>query len=158
MRPVSSVQALQSLLFQSTHPLRDATLEKRQISRYNVFQSTHPLRDATWYVVIDNEDNQISIHAPLTGCDVNSTDPSTLFGDFNPRTPYGMRRHVECLHEINVYFNPRTPYGMRPGAIDEWYGYCYFNPRTPYGMRLIMRMIKKNCTDFNPRTPYGMRP
>ena len=57
-------------LFQSTHPLRDATYTSEiQMMSADKFQSTHPLRDAT------HENNEsikaiiISIHAPLTGCD-----------------------------------------------------------------------------------------
>ena len=55
--------------FQSTHPLRDATMNFWRITGERIFQSTHPLRDAT------NDDLgrcavfQISIHAPLAGCD-----------------------------------------------------------------------------------------
>ena len=39
--------------------------------------------------------------------------PSQSTKNFNPRTPYGMRRyHVPTLKRI-MNFNPRTPYGMR---------------------------------------------
>ena len=34
-----------------------------------IFQSTHPLRDATMAKMTLTEQAQISIHAPLTGCD-----------------------------------------------------------------------------------------
>ena len=84
----------------------------------------------------------ISIHAPLTGCDktltlmhflvmqFQSTHPlrdatSGWFGDlwhlrnFNPRTPYGMRRfRIHNFDNRSTYFNPRTPYGMR---LYMWY-------------------------------------
>ena len=78
--------------FQSTHPLRDATLMLPSVTQIlGVFQSTHPLRDATMALEIIEE----------------------YYRDFNPRTPYGMR-HV-CFINLNpiIYFNPRTPYGMR---------------------------------------------
>ena len=60
-----------NFVFQSTHPLRDATYDKfvKQQKRRQ-FQSTHPLRDATGNT------------APLL---------DTL-SNFNPRTPYGMRQ------------------------------------------------------------------
>ena len=79
--------------FQSTHPLRDATLGYTAKSGVdNIFQSTHPLRDATHgrYYRLQHD------------------------RDFNPRTPYGMRH---CCYGRSTYrrnFNPRTPYGMRP--------------------------------------------
>ena len=60
-----------SYLFQSTHPLRDATMYKiKTIRKFEQFQSTHPLRDATvtyCFNIVNSLD--ISIHAPLTGCD-----------------------------------------------------------------------------------------
>ena len=59
-------------LFQSTHPLRDATDRiGTRIEFVNKFQSTHPLRDATKQEFHKLGDNTISIHAPLTGCDVH---------------------------------------------------------------------------------------
>ena len=38
---------------------------------------------------------KISIHAPLTGCDVEDFMVKCILEDFNPRTPYGMRRLSE---------------------------------------------------------------
>ena len=70
MRRISVEEVMQITKFQSTHPLRDATFLACGSSTKMLFQSTHPLRDAT------NCDNDyinkvnISIHAPLTGCDV----------------------------------------------------------------------------------------
>ena len=78
------------------------------------FQSTHPSRGATYMQKVANQLQIISIHAPLTGCDYlkghedgysaifQSTHPSRgatscrtwrlpRFGDFNPRTPHGVR-------------------------------------------------------------------
>ena len=56
-----------------------------------IFQSTHPLRDATYafrshYLLLI-----ISIHAPLTGCDRTYDTLNYSLQYFNPRTPYGMR-------------------------------------------------------------------
>ena len=57
-------------LFQSTHPLRGATLCgglcRRQLLK---FQSTHPLRGATALKKCMARSPEISIHAPLAGCD-----------------------------------------------------------------------------------------
>ena len=100
--------------FQSTHPLRGATGGRGQTSTRRKFQSTHPLRGATQ--IADNlymfED--ISIHAPLAGCDgLLALHPETD-ADFNPRTPRGVRRSDLTLALILVHFNPRTPCGVRP--------------------------------------------
>ena len=61
--------------FQSTHPLRDATFQTpKKPHKYRRFQSTHPLRDATLRDIANYlEDVSISIHAPLTGCDYDTT-------------------------------------------------------------------------------------
>ena len=40
----------------------------------------------------DDSTKGISIHAPLTGCDISVGDYVFGKNDFNPRTPYGMRR------------------------------------------------------------------
>ena len=66
--------------FQSTHPLRDATQPTSlPHDTLNLFQSTHPLRDATQPLLSLDRMSQISIHAPLTGCD------SGMFGEVQNR-------------------------------------------------------------------------
>ena len=55
------------------------------------FQSTHPLRGATIMLPVFNRALAISIHAPLAGCDsaVSLVSPNSTH--FNPRTPCGVR-------------------------------------------------------------------
>ena len=149
------------IVFQSTHPLRDATFNSTSTTFMSFisihapltgcdtnkfifgtlsvgFQSTHPLRDATIYLILEEVFKEISIHAPLTGCDLNSTKlmfQKERFQSTHPLRDATLRfRFRFCL---SPYFNPRTPYGMRRLV------YClpalrvYFNPRTPYGMRRV---------------------
>ena len=69
MRLVQIFNRVCLAIFQSTHPLRDATaLLCSNFSGFK-FQSTHPLRDATQSVKHYPFTVDISIHAPLTGCD-----------------------------------------------------------------------------------------
>ena len=82
------------VIFQSTHPLRDATVMEFVVLKSIRFQSTHPLRDAT----------------KLKGAHIINYD------DFNPRTPYGMRQRGQPYANYSRNFNPRTPYGMRPAG------------------------------------------
>ena len=56
------------------------------------FQSTHPLRGATERYPLELVGADISIHAPLAGCD----------------------RHRRTHARHPPYFNPRTPCGVRP--------------------------------------------
>ena len=89
---IGSSHYLFSFLFQSTHPLRGATIPpgrwRCSCSNFNprtpcgvrlasaclpvrrrIFQSTHPLRGATSFSLGRSSLRHISIHAPLAGCD-----------------------------------------------------------------------------------------
>ena len=84
-------------VFQSTHPLRGATEEPNKDGSTKRFQSTHPLRGATRHVrglhahrsdfnprtpcgvrhggtIFITVVKDISIHAPLAGCDLDRVD------------------------------------------------------------------------------------
>ena len=58
-----------------------------------VFQSTHPLRGATQWEMPNEANWNISIHAPLAGCDKGNHPYTAHYQDFNPRTPCGVRLH-----------------------------------------------------------------
>ena len=60
-----------------------------------VFQSTHPLRGATIWTLHNCTPAGISIHAPLAGCDSRACRSSTTAFYFNPRTPCGVRRDAD---------------------------------------------------------------
>ena len=95
MRRVFFMLSSHHAIFQSTHPLRDATYLNLVMSLAETrFQSTHPLRDATWDVRHRQERQS----------------------NFNPRTPYGMRPLDPSEVARQTNFNPRTPYGMRQGG------------------------------------------
>ena len=55
------------------------------------FQSTHPLRGATLYIASVFPQLTISIHAPLAGCDRCGSQQGHGRDHFNPRTPCGVR-------------------------------------------------------------------
>ena len=94
MRPYSNFSSRSpSLIFQSTHPLRDATaFVVTPFTAPSIFQSTHPLRDATEVIAMSNR-------IPI----FQSTHP------LRDATKEGLSHDKD-----NSYFNPRTPYGMRP--------------------------------------------
>ena len=58
------------------------------------FQSTHLLRGATYSEKAYNYYNRISIHAPLTRCDLFQQKMSMLTENFNPRTSYEVRPEI----------------------------------------------------------------
>ena len=91
MRRFSNVNISVIFVFQSTHPVWDATLSlPRSCKRRLTFQSTHPVWDATDCLIRDNHR-----------------------ANFNPRIPYGMRRLTAASTAAAADFNPRIPYGMR---------------------------------------------
>ena len=77
--------------FQSTHPLRGATLcvmtvlAKRLISIHAPLAGCDPPLSASGTAV------SISIHAPLAGCDRLNYQAGLTPQNFNPRTPCGVR-------------------------------------------------------------------
>ena len=122
----------EDLEFQSTHPVRGATLkteyllEKQVISIHapragcdgpvgpgqeavEIFQSTHPVRGATSREKILTIPVNISIHAPRAGCDGEGTTTSLLRMDFNPRTPCGVRRDGEGEDPLEAEFQSTHP-------------------------------------------------
>ena len=99
----------------------------------------------------------ISIHAPLAGCDTPPCRATPCRADFNPRTPCGVRRN-SLYRQIGArYFNPRTPCGVRPSvfsACTAKYGFQSTHP-----LRGATRINEStDCVrNFNPRTPCGVR-
>ena len=62
--------SLNEAKFQSTHPSRGATAATAGTRKRALFQSTHPSRGATWGASELEHVFDVSIHAPLAGCDL----------------------------------------------------------------------------------------
>ena len=146
-----------------------------------IFQSTHPLRGATLIKVITIADDAvISIHAPLAGCDRHKWECFIRTQHFNPRTPCGVRQLTSSSIPAIANFNPRTPCGVRHRRRETGAGLRNFNPRTPCGVRrggmtmaeyinrISIHAPLAGCDEydrfsvrgklyFNPRTPCGVR-
>ena len=127
--------------FQSTHPLRGATIYpfsrprlrkhfnprtpcgvRRALAHENCnrsrFQSTHPLRGATFCPRPACYNGRISIHAPLAGCDrpaPTSTPTRDAFQSTHPLR--GATRPGAGHIVLENNFNPRTPCGVRLMAL-----------------------------------------
>ena len=79
-----------------------------------IFQSTHPLRGATLHAAVGTDARAISIHAPLAGCDTRARRSAGSRYHFNPRTPCGVRLRAAYPWGCDrAHFNPRTPCGVR---------------------------------------------
>ena len=106
-----------NVAFQSTHPLRGATLLPTFSRSAMTFQSTHPLRGATYIDRSGNLYTVISIHAPLAGCDEAGAEvPANA--KISIHAPLAGCDSGLCRqHHPRRNFNPRTPCGVRP---DRW--------------------------------------
>ena len=167
--------------FQSTLPMRGATLSWSMMIRTISFQSTLPMRGATATSYLHAGGQVISIHAPHAGSDGRAAHPlsrcchfnprspcgerlprvhaeSPPCGNFNPRSPCGERRLCSLSHAPPPYFNPRSPCGERRVGQDRASAGRHFNPRSPCGERLRARQSTSDRHDFNPRSPCGERP
>ena len=124
--------------FQSTHPLRDATsllLDMLQVLRYFNPRTPYGMRRNfdEWF----NNLKFISIHAPLTGCDIKRLLKRLnllLFQSTHPLRDATLRGTVMINTKFISIHAPLT------GCDDAWQAFlswwhAYFNPRTPYGMR-----------------------
>ena len=141
--------------FQSTHPLRGATLFwTLLLLRFSLFQSTHPLRGATAEIRVKLSDEMISIHAPLAGCDVDDTRFATSRRDFNPRTPCGVRPLRQRHHLPQKRFQSTHPLrGATSSAHPNTTTLIDFNPRTPCGVRPEVRCLRPCPSRFQSTHP-----
>ncbi len=95
-------------IFQSTHPMRDATDSLPILAPSDVFQSTHPMRDATKREVENVLANLFQSTHPMR----DATTYSSYYGcnpNFNPRIPCGMRLSVARKANTRKVFQSTHP-------------------------------------------------
>ena len=85
------ITVVESWLFQSTHPLRGATPPRFLSIGGKPFQSTHPLRGATFCDVVSTTGSSFQSTHPLRGATVGLERVVLRRLNFNPRTPCGVR-------------------------------------------------------------------
>ena len=122
-------------IFQSTLPLRGATLSCSRFHSPFLFQSTLPLRGATLLHNDCRHPRYISIHAPLAGSDWFEFPQPESLANFNPRSPCGERPGLPASTARHINFNPRSPCGERPLHKQFIGDFKDFNPRSPCGER-----------------------
>ena len=86
--------------FQSTLPMRGASVGAYYEVFYNRFQSTLPMRGATLKRLVTAKP-AISIHAPHAGSDKAHTKCHQYHHNFNPRSPCGERHIIIIIMIIN---------------------------------------------------------
>ena len=145
--------------FQSTHPLRGATVRACQARRkLGNFNPRTPCGVRLDIVEAQTVNVLISIHAPLAGCDCRKSVAKRL------------ARVFQSTHPLRGATRPaRSPYDAGNISIHAPLAGCdcrirkaamirnYFNPRTPCGVRLVCGVGCPTPSNFNPRTPCGVR-
>ena len=198
------IQSTKPVKFQSTHPLRGATpcflaptspaqhfnprtpcgvrrATGRQDPDAAQFQSTHPLRGATDFGKFVETMRDISIHAPLAGCDAIPPRRKPGAVDFNPRTPCGVRRKRRPATTCAPAFQSTHPLrgattrrqtgtakrtisihaplaGCDTRASAQQHAHYIFQSTHPLrGATRHRRAALFTVQNFNPRTPCGVR-
>ena len=136
---------VQDIIFQSTHPVRGATLGGWACDGGTVISIHAPRAGCDFGLRRRTATSRtISIHAPRAGCDVTDESETGGLYNFNPRTPCGVRlrrsasRRGERFISIHApragcdcrrirfsdttkHFNPRTPCGVRRQTCTTWF-------------------------------------
>ena len=96
--------------FQSTHPLRGATLPALWSADTRAISIHAPLAGCDVAVqIVSVQDFAISIHAPLAGCDGSRRGLGEEVSHFNPRTPCGVRRITAIARHGKTLFQSTHP-------------------------------------------------
>ena len=124
-----------------------------------MFQFTHPVWGATEMDLFNDQDNDVSIHAPRVGCDTHVLGSCTSGRCFNSRTPCGVRHFRRPCHarpsEVSIHA-PRVGCDLHLLVV------------TLDGLRVSIHAPRVGCDDdacedfaerlgFNSRTPCGVR-
>ena len=107
-----------------------------------IFQSTHPVWDAT--LMAFQRSYPIAYFNPRIpyGMRPSSYCACPSFSNFNPRIPYGMRRGLKpCRHGRHISIHASRMGCDANGGLRQTYWH-HFNPRIPYGMRPVSMPAK----------------
>ena len=100
----------------------------------------------------------ISIHAPLTGSDLEHGSASTRWTDFNPRSPYGERPHGNYSKSSSQPFQSTLPLRGATAFLSPADREGRFQSTLPLrGATIAAFPALSISSDFNPRSPYGER-
>ena len=100
-------------IFQSTLPMRGATVMIQYKQYQDIFQSTLPMRGATGANAKVVAEGEFQSTLPMRGATCFQSSIGRLILDFNPRSPCGERRGILSVFYQDTYFNPRSPCGER---------------------------------------------
>ena len=145
---------LQSMAgFQSTHPLRGATAAGKFLPSERIISIHAPLAGCDSGCDRGHVHFPISFHAPLAGCDRGSGSraPTITISIHAPLAGCDAFRFCSCCASGN--FNPRTPCGVRPARFSGSGCWRNFNPRTPCGVRRVAAFSSSVGSGFQSTHP-----
>ena len=160
MRHGWHLSAILKKIFQSTHPLRDATiLLCLKYHRFLYFNPRTPYgmrHHITGGKIILNT---ISIHAPLTGCDKGKYGSNGVPDTFQSTHPLRDATYHVLAWLTAIAISIHAPLtGCDLYHLLSFQLRRLFQSTHPLRDATVLRLCHINrITDFNPRTPYGMR-
>ena len=122
--------------FQSTRPVRGATTPWTWKCRWWRFQSTRPVRGATFRQPLHGHYAGISIHAPRAGRDITSSVAVTHAPTFQSTRPVRGATPVPYITSaVNQFQSTRPVRGATARPMAATTASTDFNPRAPCGAR-----------------------
>ena len=148
-----------SLHFNPRTPCGVRPFQPRLLQRAHRFQSTHPLRGATYARHNRKRKHDISIHAPLAGCDSFTHYHHRQILNFNPRTPCGVRLLLIVSPRRIPTFQSTHPLRGATSCQNVPNSRVIISIHAPLAGCDSRRHDRGNTLkNFNPRTPCGVRP
>ena len=163
--------------FQSSHPWRGATLSGfakrphhpsfnprtpggvrhisgKAVNRWQNFQSSHPWRGATQEGRSDGYLLDLSILAPLAGCDPPPPTPPHVARSFNPRTPGGVRHRYESRIWFSIVFQSSHPWRGATRQTPATATPTFFQSSHPWRGATLFASIKSSSRIFQSSHPW----
>ncbi len=160
VRPVSTTTMTTSMVdFNPRTPCGVRRHQGEVSTNHFEFQSTHPVRGATLAVEINFSTYVISIHAPRAGCDHVEDATTNLFNIFQSTHPVRGATRGSVSSPARSGFQSTHPVrGATRGARRWTSGRRKFQSTHPVrGATSAVPDAPQKSTHFNPRTPCGVR-
>ena len=118
------------------------------------FQSTHPLRGATIFGWLNEIQPEISIHAPLAGCDYtrNKSHKQQSISIHAPLAGCDTTA-LKTGYDPILFQSTHPLRGATATLLGGLLGREHFNPRTPCGVRLILHQPRTGQSRFQSTHP-----
>ena len=130
-RPTQQYYGQYELGFQSTRPMRGATLPRSRGKGQILFQSTRPMRGATSPCAALLLRLEFQSTRPMRGA-TKRRNPADSRSDISIHTPHaGRDQHEQTGREPDQYFNPHAPCGARPECNSPERPTCLFQSTRP---------------------------